>query len=144
MLAIVQRQSWGGTSPRITVVFAGSVVLAAGFVYWSSRHPAPVLELGLFRARAFSAANISGTLFFAAFGAMLLASGLLLTRVWHEDILTAGLQISPGPISAAAFAVPGSLLSRRFGERTISAIGAGLFAVAGLWSLATVGSQPQF
>ncbi len=144
MLAIVQGQSWGWTSPRITALFAGSGVLAAGFVYWSSRHPAPVLELGLFRARAFSAANISGTLFFAAFGAMLLASVLFLTRVWHEDILTAGLQISPGPISAAAFAVPGSLLSRRFGERTIAAIGAVLFAVAGLWWLRTVGLQPHY
>jgi EmrB/QacA subfamily drug resistance transporter len=144
MLAIVQGQSWGWTSPRITALFAGSVVLAAGFVYWSSRHPAPVLELGLFRARAFSAANIAGTLFFAAFGAMLLASVLFLTRVWHEDILTAGLQISPGPISAAAFAVPGSLLSRRFGEHTIAAIGSVLFAVAGLWWLRTVGLQPHY
>ena len=144
MLAIVQGQSWGWTSPRITTLFAGSVVLAAGFLYWSSRHPAPVLELGLFRARAFSAANISGTLFFAAFGAMLLASVLFLTRVWHEDILTAGLQIAPGPIAAAAFAVPGSLLSRRFGERTIAAIGSVLFAVAGLWWLRTVGLQPHY
>jgi len=69
---------------------------------------------------------------------------LFLTRVWHEDILTSGLQISPGPISAAAFAVPGSLLSRRFGERTIAAIGAVLFAVAGLWWLRTVGLQPHY
>src|SRR6266852_1178494 len=113
MLAIVQGQSWGWTSPRILALIAGSIVLGAGFLYWSSHHPAPVLELGLFRARAFSAANISGTFFFAAFGAMLLSSVLFLTRVWHEDILTAGLQISPGPIAAAAFAVPGSLLSRR-------------------------------
>jgi len=144
MLAIVQGQSWGWASPRILALIAGSIVLGAGFLYWSSRHPAPVLELGLFRARAFSAANISGTLFFAAFGAMLLASVLFLTRVWHEDILTAGLQISPGPIAAAAFAVPGSLLSRRFGERTIAAIGALLFAFAGVWWLRTVGLQPHY
>jgi len=144
MLAIVQGQSWGWASPRILALIAGAVVLSAGFVYWSSRHPAPVLELGLFRARAFSAANISGTLFFAAFGAMLLASVLFLTRVWHEDILTAGLQISPGPIAAAVFAVPGSLLSRRFGERTIAAIGSVLFALAGLWWLRTVGLEPHY
>jgi EmrB/QacA subfamily drug resistance transporter len=144
MLAIVQGQSWGWASPRILALIVASVTLGAGFLYWSSRHPAPVLELGLFRARAFSAANISGTLFFAAFGAMLLASVLFLTRVWHEDILTAGLQISPGPIAAAAFAVPGSLLSRRFGERTIAAIGSVLFAVAGVWWLRTVGLQPHY
>ncbi len=144
MLAIVQGQSWGWTSPRITALIAGSVVLAAAFIYWSSRHPAPVLELGLFRARAFSAANISGTLFFAAFGAMLLASVLFLTRVWHEDILTAGLQIAPGPIAAATFAVPASLLARRFGERNIAAIGSLLFAIAGVWWLRTVGLQPNY
>ena len=144
MLVIVQGQSWGWTSPRILALIAGSIVLSAGFLYWSSHHPAPVLELGLFRARAFSAANISGTFFFAAFGAMLLSSVLFLTRVWHEDILTAGLQISPGPIAAAAFAVPGSLLSRRFGERNIAAIGSVLFAVSGLWWLRTVGLEPHY
>ncbi len=141
MLAIVQGQSWGWTSPRILALIAVSVALSAGFLYWSSHHPAPVLELGLFRARAFSAANISGTLFFAAFGAMLLSSVL---RVWHEDILTAGLQISPGPIAAAAFAVPGSLLSRRFGERNIAAVGSVLFGVSGLWWLRTVGLEPHY
>lgn len=144
MLAIVQGQSWGWTSPRILALIAAVPVLGATFLYWSSRHPAPVLELGLFRARAFSAANVSGTLFFAAFGAMLLASVLFLTRVWHEDILTAGLQISPGPIAAAVFAVPGSLLSRRFGERTIATIGSVLFAVSGLWWLRTVGLEPHY
>jgi EmrB/QacA subfamily drug resistance transporter len=144
MLAIVQGQSWGWTSIRITGLIAGSVVLAAGVLYWSSRHPAPVLELGLFRVRAFSVANFSGTLFFAAFGAMLLASVLFLTRVWREDILTAGLQIAPGPVAAAAFAVPGSLLSRRFGERAVATAGSLLFGLAGVWWLTSVGLQPHY
>jgi EmrB/QacA subfamily drug resistance transporter len=144
MLAIVQGQSWGWASIRVTGLIAASVVLGAAFLYWSTRHPAPVLELGLFRARAFSAANLSGTFFFAAFGAMLLASVLFLTRVWHEDILTTGLQIAPGPAAAAAFAVPGSLLSRRFGERTIATAGSLLFAIAGVWWLKSVGLQPHY
>ena len=144
MLAIVQGQSWGWSSIRVIGLIAGSVVLAAGFLYWSSRHPAPVLELALFRARGFRAANISGTFFFAAFGAMLLASVLFLTRVWRVDIVTAGLEIAPGPITAAAFAVPGSLLSRRFGERTVAATGSLLFALAGIWWLAAAGLQPNY
>jgi MFS family permease len=119
-------------------------VLAAAFVYRSMRHVAPVLELGLFRSRAFSAANVASTLFFAAFGAMLLSNVLFLTRVWHEDILTAGLQISPGPIAAAAFAVPGSVLASRFGQRFIAAVGALLFASGGLWWLTHIGVQSQY
>ncbi|OLE80709.1 MAG: hypothetical protein AUG06_03715 [Actinobacteria bacterium 13_1_20CM_2_65_11] len=144
MLAIVQGQSWGWTSFRIVGLLAGSVVLALAFVYRSMRHVAPVLELGLFRSRAFSAANVASTLFFAAFGAMLLSNVLFLTRVWHEDILTAGLQISPGPIAAAAFAVPGSMLATRFGQRFIAAIGALLFASGGLWWLTHIGVQPHY
>ena len=144
MLAIVQGQSWGWSSVRIVGLLVGSVVLTAAFLYRSASHAAPVLELGLFRSRAFSAANVASTLFFAAFGAMLLSNVLFLTRVWHEDILTAGLQISPGPIMAAAFAVPGSILSSRYGQRAIAAIGALLFASGGAWWLTNVGLQPNY
>ncbi len=144
MLAIVQGQSWGWSSVRILSLVAGSAVLTAAFLYRSASHAAPVLELGLFRSRAFSAANIASTLFFAAFGAMLLSNVLFLTRVWHEDILTAGLHISPGPIMAAVFAVPGSILSGRYGQRAIAALGALLFASGGVWWLTYVGLQPNY
>jgi len=144
MLAIVQGQSWGWTSVRVLGLLVGSAVLTAAFLYRSLRHEAPVLDLGLFRSRAFSAANIASTLFFAAFGAMLLSNVLFLTRVWHEDILTAGLQISPGPITAAAFAVPGTILSGRFGQRAIASIGALLFAGGGVWWLTHVGLEPHY
>ncbi len=144
MLAIVQGQSWGWTSVRVLGLLVGSAVLTAAFLYQSLRHGAPVLELGLFGSRAFSAANIASTLFFAAFGAMLLSNVLFLTRVWHEDILTAGLQISPGPIMAAAFAVPGTILSSRYGQRTIASIGALLFASGGVWWLTHVGLEQHY
>jgi EmrB/QacA subfamily drug resistance transporter len=144
MLAIVQGQSWGWTSVRVLGLLVGSAVLTAAFLYQSLRHGAPVLELGLFRSRAFSAANIASTLFFAAFGAMLLSNVLFLTRAWHEDILTAGLQISPGPLMAAAFAVPGSILSGRYGQRAIASIGALLFASGGVWWLTHVGLEPHY
>ncbi len=144
MLAIVQGQSWGWTSIRVLGLLVGSVVLTVAFLYQSLRHGAPVLELGLFRSRAFSAANIASTLFFAAFGAMLLSNVLFLTRAWHEDIVTAGLQISPGPLMAAAFAVPGTILSGRYGQRAIASIGALLFAAGGVWWLTHVGLEPQY
>ena len=144
MLAIVQGQSWGWTSARVLGLLVASALLTAAFLYQSVRHGAPVLELGLFRSRAFSAANIASTLFFSAFGAMLLSNVLFLTRVWHEDILTAGLQISPGPIMAAAFAVPGSILAGRYGQRAVAATGALLFASGGVWWLTHVGLEPHY
>jgi len=144
MLAIVKGPDWGWADRRTAGMFVLAAVLIGGFLYRCATHPAPVLELGLFRARSFSAANVAGTLFFAAFGAMLLASVLFLTRVWHEDVLTAGVQIAPGPIMAAVFAVPGSLLAARLGQRTVAATGSLLFAASGIWWISQVGLQPNY
>jgi EmrB/QacA subfamily drug resistance transporter len=144
MLAVVKGSSWGWTDTRTLGLTAVSAVLLFGFIRRCLRHPAPVIELELFRARAFVASNIAGTLFFAAFGAMLLASVLFLTRVWRADILTAGLQIAPGPLAAAGFAVIAGLLAGRFGQRVVAVAGGLLFAAGGAWWLQRVGVQPHY
>ena len=55
VLALVKAPAWGWGSPRFLGTFAAALVCAAALIARSLRHPAPVLELGLFRARAFSA-----------------------------------------------------------------------------------------
>jgi EmrB/QacA subfamily drug resistance transporter len=144
MLAIVKGPAWGWSGSRTVGLFVGAGLLFGGFTYRCRRHPAPVIELELLRARGFVAANLAGTLFFAAFGAMLLASVLFLTRVWHDDILTAGLQIAPGPMAAAVFAIVGGVLAGRFGQRAVAVAGGLLFAGGGLWWLTQVGIQPHY
>jgi EmrB/QacA subfamily drug resistance transporter len=144
MLAIVKGPSWGWSDGRTVGLFVAAGLLLGGFTYRCMRHPAPVIELELLRARALVAANIAGTLFFAAFGAMLLGSVLFLTRVWHDDILTAGLHIAPGPVAAAVFAIGGGVLAGRFGQRAIAVAGGLLFAGAGLWWLTQVGIHPHY
>jgi MFS family permease len=79
-----------------------------------------------------------------AFGAMLLASVLFLTAVWHESVLTAGLMIAPGPAMAAAFSVPSSKLSARYGERVTGAVGAVLFASGGVFWLSALTAAPDY
>src|SRR3954452_16125653 len=54
-LGLVQAPSWGWNSPQF---IAAMVIAAAGvglFVYRSAHHPAPVIQLELFRDRVFSA-----------------------------------------------------------------------------------------
>ena len=50
----------------------------------------------MLRVRSFGLAVGASVLFFAGFGAMLLAGVLFLTGVWHESVLTAGLMLFPG------------------------------------------------
>jgi MFS family permease len=142
--AIVEGPDWGWASGRVIGLDVAALALLAAFVRRSATHPVPVIELSLLEVRSFAAANLASLLFFTAFGSMLLASVLFLTRVWGEDILTAGLQIAPGPLTAALFSVPSGLLSAKFGQRAVALPGAAIFGLGGIWWIAQVGAQPNY
>jgi hypothetical protein len=82
---------------------AGAVLLVA-FVARSARHPAPVIELGLFRVRSFAVANGGVFAFALGFYALLLGNVLFLTQVWGWSVLEAGVALTPGPLMAAVTA----------------------------------------
>lgn len=134
-LAVVQGSTWGWGSPQTVGGFAAAVALLALFAARCVHHPLPVVEVDLLRVRAFAAANVAALMFLAGFAAMLLGSVLFLTRVWHEDALTAGLQIAPGPLMAALFSVPAGLLTVRYGPRNVAVPGVLLVAAGALWWL---------
>src|SRR5947208_3374288 len=69
---------------------------------------------------------------------------LLLTGVWHESVIRAGLQIAPGPAMAATFAVPAGMLAARVGERVTGALGALLFAAGGAFWTSRIGPTPDY
>ena len=108
VVAIIQGADWGWASPRILGLFALTALLIAIVARRIAYHPSPIVEPALLKVRTFSLATAASLLFFMAFAAMLLASVLFLTGIWHEPILTAGLEIFPGPAMAAATAVPGA------------------------------------
>ena len=114
-------------------------------IWWrSERHPAPIVEPAMLRVRSFGLAVGGSLLFFAGFGAMLLAGVLFLTGVWHEDVLTAGLMLFPGPAMATAFSVPSARLGARVGYRIPGVLGALLFAAGSLWYITHTGDHPAY
>jgi len=143
-LGIVKGPDWGWGDPRDVAAFAAATALVAGFLYRSAHHRAPVIELPLLRVRSFALANSATLVFFAGFGAMLLAGVLLLTEVWGYSALRAGFALSPGPLMAAAFAVPAGRLGGRIGPRPIAAVGGLLFAASFAWILATVDAGSSY
>ncbi|HEY2140891.1 MAG TPA: MFS transporter [Solirubrobacteraceae bacterium] len=144
IVAIVKGPDWGWSSAGVLGLLALAVALFVWLGRRIARHPAPIVEPELLAVRAFSAATLGSLLFFIAFGAMLLACVLFLTGIWHEPILTAGLEISPGPATAAIMAVPGARLGSRFGPGRIGAIGTFLFALGGVWWIARLGGDRRF
>lgn len=135
---IVQGTDWGWGSARVVGLFAASVVLLAWFVARCARHHTPIVEIDLLRERSFAAANVAAFVFFAGFAAMLLGNVLFLTRVWGEDVLTAGLMLAPGPLTAAIFSVPSGRLAQKVGQRALAVPGALVFGAGSLFGLLTI------
>ncbi|MGH3375210.1 MAG: MFS transporter [Actinoallomurus sp.] len=142
-LGLVQGTAWSWDA-RVMACFAGALVLAVAFVTRSSRHHAPVLELGIVRVPAFALASLSAALFFAAFSAMLLGNVLFLTGVWHYSVLRAGVALTPGPLAAAVFAPFAGKLSNRTGPGPVGGAGAVLFGAGSVMWVALIGLDPTY
>ena len=126
-LGIVKGPDWDWDGRVIASLAAGTLVLAA-FLARSRRHPAPVIELSLFRVRSFAVASTALFVFSLAFYAMLLANVLFLTQVWDYSVLKAGFAVTAGPLTAAVTALAGGRLSDSYGQRVVAVPGGLIFA----------------
>jgi EmrB/QacA subfamily drug resistance transporter len=131
-LAMVKGEDWGWGSARVVGLLIAFVVLLGMFLIRSRRHPAPVIDLSLFRIRSFSVANVGAFVFGIGFFAQLLNGVLFLTGVWGFSALKAGFALTPGPIAAAVCAPLAGRLADRFGQRVIAIPGCALFATGAL------------
>src|SRR4051812_41465259 len=134
--ALVEAADWGWTSAGFLGLLLAAALCAGAVVVRSFRHPAPVLEPGLFRSRTFSGSSAASVLYYAAFGAFLLNTVEFLTTVWHYTPLEAGLAIAPGPLMVLPFArlVAPRLIPVLGGVGRGAALGCGGGAAAqGLW-----------
>lgn len=143
-VAIVEGGDWGWTSARVVAGFVACGVLLPAVLWRSSRHRSPVIDPAMLRSRPFSLALAGSVAFFAGFGSMLLAGVLFTTGVWHENALTAGLMLAPGPALAAIFSVPSSKIAARFGFRVTGMAGAAVFAAGSVYWLLKLGDAPAY
>jgi NTE family protein len=144
VLAVVKGQEWGWGGTRVIGAFAAAVLLSAYFLFRSSRQRAPVLDLSLLRIRSFALSNSVTIVMASGFYAYTLCNVLFLTGVWHYSILSAGLALTPGPLTAMAIAGPASRVVERFGHRTLAVPGALIWAGGMAYFATTLGVSPHF
>jgi DHA2 family methylenomycin A resistance protein-like MFS transporter len=122
------------------------VLAGVAFVTAERRQAAPMLPLGLFRSREFSAATAVGLLFNLCMYGTLICLSLFLQQARHESALATGLLILPFSIAVGAGSLVSGPLTARTGPRlpmtaglAIAAGGAALLATGGpgtpLWVL---------
>jgi EmrB/QacA subfamily drug resistance transporter len=142
-LGLVEGPNWGWTSAGVLLAFAVSIAAGALLVHRSRRHPAPVIDLELFRAPLFRRATVVALLFGAAFFAMFFGLIRFLTEGWGYSTGRAGLLVTPGPLAAAIFSYVGGRLADRFGHRAVMVPGALVFAAGAVWLGVGIGEEPE-
>jgi EmrB/QacA subfamily drug resistance transporter len=143
-LGVVQGEDWGWDSTRVLACFGGSVALLAWCVARCQRHRAPVLDLSLLRLRFFTAANASSLVFSMGFFAMFFTNVQFLQGVWDYSVIGSGLAMTPGPLTAAAFAAPAGRWAQRHGHERVVVPGIALFAIGIAMLVTFAGDEARY
>ncbi len=117
VLALVEGNSWGWSSPGIVALIAGSVVMLAAFVAIERRVRAPMVEFGLFANRTFiGAVSVAFIVTFAMLG-MFFFLALYMQNILGYSPLEAGVRFLPTTLLIMVVAPISGRLSDRFGPR---------------------------
>jgi MFS transporter, DHA2 family, multidrug resistance protein len=118
----------GWTDNAALAEMVGGALALAAFVLWQRRVAAPLVDLRLFRARAFTwGATLSSVVSFVMFG-LLFAAPLYFQVVRGADAQGSGIRLLP--------LIAGMLLGGAFADRLVARTGASTIAALGLVLLA--------
>lgn len=136
VLALLRGNGIGWGSTQIVVELAGAAVLLVAFVVTETRVAQPMLPLGLFRRRDFSASQIAAFAISASFFALFLYLTLYLQEVLHLSPIEAGLVYVPGTMLMFVVSGATSQLLRWVSAEVVTV--AGLALVSGGLALMTL------
>jgi len=143
-LAIVESESPAWTAGQLSVVAGTGMIAFVAFIVWASSVREPLVDLGLFRHRTYSAVNAATLSFGIAFAMMFFTFFFYMGNVWHYTQAQAGLAIAPGPLTVIPVAIVTGRLAGRYGHRPFLVGGALLYALAGAWFLLVPGNEPSY
>jgi MFS family permease len=144
VLGIGQGTGWGWTSSRTIASIVVALAIGALFVLRSSRHPAPLVNLSLFRIPPIAIANLANFFMSLTSLSIWLIWPLFLGRVWGYSIGRVGLAITIGPLFAGPAALLGGRLADRHGQRWLMIVGSAICTAAVTWSIFSFSTEPNY
>jgi EmrB/QacA subfamily drug resistance transporter len=107
----------GWASPAVLASLIGGVLLLALFVGWERRARTPMLPLGLFRSRQFTATNLVTFIVYAALGGALFLLPIQLQQVSGYTALETGISLLPVTAIMLTLSARSGALAARIGPR---------------------------
>ena len=143
VFALIEQPQLGWSSPAVIVPLLGGIVLMGLFILYESRAHAPMLPLGLFRRRNFSAGNIETFAMYAGLAILFFFLVLFLQQIGGYSPLKSGLATLPVTLVMFFLSRRFGALADRYGPRFF--MGAGpLVASAGLLWFQGTGAQVDY
>ncbi len=141
--AIIEAPDRGWTGPVTLAEGLGGLAALAVFVWWELRTRNPLIDLRVFRSRAFSAAAGSVTvIFFALFGGLFVLTQYLQLVLGYSP-LSAGIRALPFALATAAVSPLSAVLARRLGTHRVIPAGMVLMGI-GLLDFSTAGVHTSY
>jgi EmrB/QacA subfamily drug resistance transporter len=122
----------GYTAVEIGMMVLGAVMIA-GFVYAELKVKSPMMDLTLFKIRAFTAGMVSNLLASISRGAVLLVLVFYFQGPLLLDAVTAGILLIPFSVAFVSVGPLSGYLSDKYGARAFSTGGLIVSAVAFAW-----------
>jgi EmrB/QacA subfamily drug resistance transporter len=130
VLALIEGNSWGWSSPQIVGLLAGGVIGLAAFVAIELRVAAPIVEFALFRTRQFIGANLVAFIITFAMMGTFFFMALYMQDILGYSALEAGVRFLPTTLVIAVVAPISGRLADRLGPATPMSAGLAILAVS--------------
>jgi EmrB/QacA subfamily drug resistance transporter len=133
----------GAGSPVVWASLLGGVAALVGFVVVESRSASPMLPLGVFRSRLFTATNVVTFAVYAALSGVFFVLVVELQVVAGFSPIASGAALLPVTIIMLFLSARGGALGQRIGPRIPMTVGP-MVAALGVLSLARIGPDASY
>jgi len=140
LLVLNRGHAWGWTSGLTLLLLVSAGLLLTAFVLLEQRLRSPMLDLGLFRSRSFSAATASAVLNYICVYAIVFLLPFYLIQSRGLSAAETGLLIASQSVMRAVASPTSGTLSDKIGSRLPAALGMAMMAL-GLFLLSRLAVQ---
>ncbi|MBM7442271.1 MFS transporter [Streptomyces sp. HB132] len=143
--ALTEGDTWGWGDARTIGLGLAGLALVAVTVLRSRTHPAPALDMTVWRSPVYRTANLGLGLLNMTMFAWMLAAPLFAADIWHWSVLQTAGALSIGAVSSMAGSLAAGRLTRPTTQVKVTVLGALSFTASNaIWASGLFGATPNF